>query len=127
MIKNALYHVFLIVILFVTIINSQREQTFSCDNKDKCHKCIQTPGCAWCMDSGKTRLEDRCFLHSAPNNKCKEIYFPPGNDTSYVVTQNEELTAKTPGKKTKNIIQLYPQEATLKMRISKFTIFNSRM
>lgn len=102
--------------------SQQTAKSYSCKNKDRCYKCIQTAGCAWCKDEGKD-IETRCFnpITDVDSRKsCEDIYDP---ETEFLMIRNESLTASTDrpiGSVEKNIIQLYPQEVDLKMRISEF-------
>lgn len=65
-----------------------------CGAKDKCHTCIQTESCAWCMQPD-FKGQSRCFQHTS--NVCPEE-FVWNPDTSEQILLNKNLTlASTAG------------------------------
>lgn len=59
-----------------------------CGAKDKCHTCIQTESCAWCMQPD-FKGQSRCFQHSS--RVCPEE-FVWNPDTSEQILLNKNLT-----------------------------------
>lgn len=59
-----------------------------CGAKDKCHTCIQTESCAWCMQPD-FKGQSRCFQHSSKVCPEEFVWNP---DTSEQILLNKNLT-----------------------------------
>ncbi|EDW30658.1 GL26731 [Drosophila persimilis] len=60
-----------------------------CSGKDKCHTCIQTQSCAWCMQPN-FEGRSRCFQHTSPDVCPEQFVWNP--DTSEQILINKNLT-----------------------------------
>ncbi|XP_023310124.1 integrin beta-PS [Anoplophora glabripennis] len=89
----------LILSVISAIVIAQMHQGFAlqdrCKSKSWCHECIQTPGCAWCMDP-EYKGRARCFQPASDvisNELCREE-FSLNPDNMLSVTKNLALTRK---------------------------------
>lgn len=115
--------IFLVLILplFLTLVTGQ--SISSCTNQNTCNECIQTKGCFWCLKL-TFGFEDspRCLSTDSMNGSCERNFIEnPINEHN--ITMRKPLTQRWPTK-GQEIVQIYPQRMSLKLRISKFCFSN---
>lgn len=115
--------IFLVLILplFLPLVTGQ--SISSCTNQNTCNECIQTKGCFWCLKL-TFGFEDspRCLSTDSMNGSCERNFIEnPINEHN--ITMRKPLTQRWPTK-GQEIVQIYPQRMSLKLRISKFCFSN---
>lgn len=92
--------VLLVCIIHFTPTQSQSSPAINflmanpCLSKTTCSSCIQSQGCAWCMDADFD-AKPRCFspnVFKDPSEHCKDIYYPSNVFISLI---HENLTSTT--------------------------------
>lgn len=82
-----------------------------CSYKTTCASCIQTPKCAWCMQT--------CFQSDQEAPCAEEFVFNPNNAQSLI--RNLPLSrGDRSGNSGSSAVQIKPQHVQLKLRVSKF-------
>lgn len=107
--------IFLIISLGVIETQSQNGTIhYSCNTKTKCSDCIQSPFCAWCLQTNYDK-GPRCY-HSSQNNECIDNWNPQNEEK---VIKQLPLTKGKSNPSTLDIVQISPQRISLKLRISE--------
>lgn len=85
-----------------------------CSNQHTCNECIQTKGCSWCSDPN---LNDVSRCVSSYLNRCTKTFVEnPKNEAKMIMNINLTKGKAQNGKK---IVQVQPQQMSLKLRVSK--------
>lgn len=89
------------------------EDTDKCGSKLDCRSCTQSKNCAWCFQPNFAG--PRCFKSNKNVNKCNEKFIQNLKNEETVV-KNEKFSG---GKDGEGIIQMKPQNFSLKLRVGK--------
>ncbi|XP_036320203.1 integrin beta-PS-like [Rhagoletis pomonella] len=100
----------------------------ACNNKNRCHECIQMPNCAWCEQPNYT--QDRCFDYLLESNCPNESVFYPQESSKFIsnrpLTSGKSVqTAKSVNSvkyDSQEIVQLRPQHISLQLRANQIHI-----
>lgn len=112
-------HLLLISLFFTGIV---AQSTNPCVDQNTCSKCIQTKGCAWCLEllSGEADAV-RCHPKDSIKKLCSNSQIEdPLN--AFTITKERTLTQQK-AKSGEEIVQIFPQRMNLKLRISEFWSF----
>ncbi|XP_017064418.1 integrin beta-PS isoform X1 [Drosophila eugracilis] len=92
--------ILLLAVLLAAIVGQTESQKSdkhapgsTCSSRIRCNTCIQTEGCAWCMQPG-FKGQSRCFQNSS--TLCPEEFTYSPKSEEFIIS-NEELTLATGG------------------------------
>lgn len=99
-----------VIFLMTILLHTAESLTVDhCVSKSKCHDCIQTMNCSWCLDT-EIHNTTRCF-HEVPSQEteCTQVWRPTNN-----LKSSNDL----------NSVYVSPRNVKLDLRVGKFkTLF----
>lgn len=114
--------IFCVIFLIISsgVIEAQSQNVtvhHSCNTKTKCSDCIQSPYCAWCLQTNYDK-GPRCY-HNTQTTECKENYYPENNEKIIKKLPLTKTKSSSSDPSTPDIVQISPQRVSLKLRISE--------